>query len=710
MELVRRTETLSIADVLRIPTWPAFEMLAYDADRTYEGYDHVSAREYLDSLGFPEAARRMLFEVFAHSFFVPESDLSAGRLLEMFHFYFTGNPEGLVFDVWDKPFSTGLFEPVQRYLEGLGVRVATDTSAVSIARVNGILEVTTDKGSLPAADGLILATEVNAIRRLVQNSPALSIDEIQLPVQRLRPTSPFAVWRLWMDTPCAEGREPFVGTTGLGRLDNVSLYNLFQDEARDWAERHGGSVIELHAYAVPEGISESALRADLWSNLLTIYPEYRRAIVLDERFIMGQDCPGFGLGEYAERPGTQTALDDVMLAGDFVKLPFPCALMEAAVTSGFMAANQQLARWSVAGVPIQSVEAKGALADIAPAPNLTPRGPTLPELPSLRGKRFFLGRRPQKAVSPALSGPDWAQANPRRIERAWRHASDLPTGGWYVIDAASAISDTPKVYEIAGERLIVWRDRDGLHAAPEACPHMGASLKCASVERGEVVCPWHGLRLGPAGHGSWQHRAVYDDGVLAWVRDDSSGEQVTSKPILPERPSHYIDAVVRMEFDCEPEDIIRNRLDPWHGAPFHPYSFDALTVTDSSDERLVLRVSYRIAGPVVMEVDASFHCSDRRTIVMTILDGEGVGSVVETHATPLGNGRTAMIEATLATSERDGFWRASKAKRFIRPAMAALAKRLWADDGDYAERTAWLRNNGKKNNASKPRSLRTTGS
>ena len=45
-----------------------------------------------------------------------------------------------------------------------------------------------------------------------------------------------------------------------------------------------------------------------------------------------------------------------------------------------------------------------------------------------------------------------------------------------------------------------------------------------------------------------------------------------------------------MEFECEPEDIIRNRLDPWHGAPFHPYSFDALTVTDSSDERLMLSV------------------------------------------------------------------------------------------------------------------------
>ena len=347
--LVQRTETMSFTDVMRVPTWPALEMLAYDAQRTYGGFDNISAREYLDALGFPESARRMLFEVFAHSFFVPESRLSAGRLLEMFHFYFTGNPEGLVFDVWNKPFSTGLFGPVREYLESNGVHVRTSTSALRVERVDGRLKVHTSAGELPDADGLVLATEVGAIRRIVAESPALSVDAIRLPVKRLRPTLPFAVWRLWLDTPSAPDRAPFIGTTGLGRLDNVSLYHLFQDEAHEWAATHKGSVVELHAYAVPEGVSEAALRSDLWSNLLTIYPEYRRALVKDDRFIMGQDCPAFGLGEYSERPEITTALDDVMLAGDFVKLPFPCALMESAVTSGFMAANAHLTRWAVEG-------------------------------------------------------------------------------------------------------------------------------------------------------------------------------------------------------------------------------------------------------------------------------------------------------------------------------------------------------------------------
>ena len=50
---------------------------------------------------------------------------------------------------------------------------------------------------------------------------------------------------------------------------------------------------------------------------------------------------------------------------------------------------------------------------------------------------------------------------------------------------------------------------------------------------------------------------------------------------------------------------------------------------------------------------------------MTIVRGDGLGSVVETHATPIAPGRTAIIEATLATSDRPGFALAARAARFL---------------------------------------------
>ena len=135
-----------------------------------------------------------------------------------------------------------------------------------------------------------------------------------------------------------------------------------------------------------------------------------------------------------------------------------------------------------------------------------------------------------------------------------------------------------------------------------------------------------------------------------------------------------------------------NRLDPWHGAHYHPHSFGRLKVIDKDDETITVRVVYRLTKRLGMEVDARFHCPDPRTIVMTIIDGEGVGSVVETHATPIEPGRCAVIEATLAASERPQFhWFMNAFGRFVRPAIEQRARRLWVEDAAYAERRYELR-------------------
>ena len=144
-------------------------------------------------------------------------------------------------------------------------------------------------------------------------------------------------------------------------LDNISLYHLFENESREWSKNHHGSVVELHAYAVPEHLGEKELRRDLLDALHSLYPETQNARVLDERFIMAQDCPAFAPGSHAARPGVKTPFDGITLAGDFVKLPIPSALMERAVASGFLAANHLLAAHGVRPEPIRSIPRRGIL-------------------------------------------------------------------------------------------------------------------------------------------------------------------------------------------------------------------------------------------------------------------------------------------------------------------------------------------------------------
>lgn len=305
-------------------------------------------------------------------------------------------------------------------------------------------------------------------------------------------------------------------------------------------------------------------------------------------------------------------------------------------------------------------------------------------------KFLNVGRKlpPTDAISDL---PDWKQAQPAWINSALEHALAKPAGGWFVVDATRAIGDGPHGYRIDGEDYVVWRTADGIAVAPDSCPHMGARMSDGFVRDGCVVCPWHGLAIGTEGLGAWKPLTTFDDGVLLWLRS-AKGEELTDEPILPARPDPYFDATMRLEAKCDPRDVIANRLDPWHGSHFHPHSFGNLRALEKTDSTVTVRVVYRMTKRVGMEVDAIFECPDPRTIVMTIIRGEGVGSVVETHATPIEPGRSAVIETTLATSDRPQFLPfMNMFARFVRPVIESRARRLWVEDGAYAERRYELR-------------------
>ncbi|MGW7101859.1 DUF5914 domain-containing protein [Streptomyces sp. NPDC054838] len=307
--------------------------------------------------------------------------------------------------------------------------------------------------------------------------------------------------------------------------------------------------------------------------------------------------------------------------------------------------------------------------------------------------------------------PTWRAASPRTIGASLERALARPSGNWYVLGASSGIGPgRPHGFAVAGEEIVAWRDGQGrLAAGSGICPHLGAPLARARVHCGTLVCHWHGMALDGGPVAGWTGYPAHDDGVLCWIRLDAhGGEEPTPRPAVPRRPgpARAVAAVYEATGTCEPEDIVANRLDPWHGAWFHPYSFVDLRVLDAPgpssapDEALVVRVSFRLAGRVVIPVTAEFTAPGPRTVVMRITEGEGRGSVVETHATPLGPGRdgrprTRVTEAVIAASERPGFAVARAGAALLRPLMRQAAGRLWKDDLAYAERRWQLRSTGR---------------
>jgi nitrite reductase/ring-hydroxylating ferredoxin subunit len=305
--------------------------------------------------------------------------------------------------------------------------------------------------------------------------------------------------------------------------------------------------------------------------------------------------------------------------------------------------------------------------------------------------------------------PTYAAARPALIDAAVKRAGARPSGNWFVLAASRQIrGDRPCGMTVAGVEVVAWRDAEGqLIAGPGACPHLGAPLALAAMDCGALVCRWHGLRIGPDEGSGWSPLPAHDDGVLAWVRlDAAGGEEPLSAPVIPARPPHRtsVASVTTMTGTCEPADVVANRLDPWHGSWFHPYSFSRLSVlatpaeadTAGEDDRFLVAVTFRIAPGLGVPVTAEFTCPEPRTVVMRIIEGEGAGSVVETHATPRGRGpdglpRTSVIEAVVAGSQRPGFAVARAAAPALRPVMRRAAARLWRDDLAYAERRYQLR-------------------
>lgn len=304
--------------------------------------------------------------------------------------------------------------------------------------------------------------------------------------------------------------------------------------------------------------------------------------------------------------------------------------------------------------------------------------------------------------------PLYADAKPGIIEAALDRALHRPTGNWFAFASSDDVrGDRPLGARVAGVELVAWRSRHGeLIVGPAGCPHLGADLATGSVSGGTLICPWHGLAIdGAACRSTWIPLPSHDDGVLAWVRLDTvGGESPLDRPVIPTRPDgDTLAAVTRIVGACEPSDIIANRLDPWHGAWFHPHSFallDVLSTPTDDDDRYVVSVTFRV-GRLGVPTIAEFTCPDARTIVMRIVEGEGVGSVVETHATPLGPGpdgrpNVAVLEAVIAQSPRPGF----RVARAMAPLATRLIRhaghRLWRDDLEYAERRYRLRREGSR--------------
>ncbi|MGY4708869.1 FAD-dependent oxidoreductase [Mycolicibacterium sp. CBM1] len=355
-----RSPTFRLRDMLRLNAVAAAPLAAVSVPEIYDQLDGRDAETFLTDINFPVAARHLAFEVFARSFFARPERLSAAELATMFHIYFLGSSEGLVFDVAESNFDTALWEPLREYLIGRGVQFRTEVCAESVG-LGGtrVLQVRDSTGATIDADGVVLATDVAGLQKIVAASPGLGDEGWRGRVADLRTAPPFMVQRLWLDRPVDPGRPAFLGTGGLEPVDNISVVSSYERQAAEWARAHGGSVVEVHSYSVVDTPPFDGLRDRMLGRLHQLFPETTQARIVGETLLLRDDCPLFWPGAFAGRPTVDTPVTGLVLAGDGIRIDLPVALMERAATTGWSAANRLLAGWGIGGHTLHTVPVQG---------------------------------------------------------------------------------------------------------------------------------------------------------------------------------------------------------------------------------------------------------------------------------------------------------------------------------------------------------------
>lgn len=455
------------------------EITGFRNPQSFERLDQMSVAEWVAS-DFPRGLYDLYFLPFAKSSLNAPDVLSAGELMQFFHFYFFGNPEGLAFNGTCQDMGRSLVDPLVEAIQANGGSVLTGVSVSQVNWQDGkiagltyqeggvatsavpfwvdrnpllssetmdyfgagdqvfslapgadvalsltcthqgctvqrqgqtrgdtgylcpchgaaygrdgnvlagpatenlrqyrVLQRQGDQVQLAAvplgagavtafpltADYYVMAADIPGIKALFSLATGGPDPILVAQVDQLQVADPFAVGRFWFDRDFDWQHSWFTSLSGYQLTDSITLYHRIQEDYMAWAERTGGSVVELHAYCYKE--KEFPTQADLLNTfeaeLYEIVPALQGARVLHRQLVNQKNFAGFPPGSFANRPETTTPVPNLMFAGDWVRMPFPCGLMERAVSSGLLAANAILQQEGVKRRPILSVNPEGVL-------------------------------------------------------------------------------------------------------------------------------------------------------------------------------------------------------------------------------------------------------------------------------------------------------------------------------------------------------------
>ncbi|MEE9119370.1 MAG: FAD-dependent oxidoreductase [Calditrichia bacterium] len=333
--------------------------LRYNRDKTFRKYDKISFQEFIEEVNLPKELK-LIFITFSRAFFAEPKYMSMAELIKSFHYYFLSNDLGIIYDVLDDDFEKTLWTPFRNYLRKYDYSINTGIEVDGIGFQGEKFSV-----SGKIYDYLIIASDVKNTPKIIKNSEDLkkANPEFARQLETIKTSQRYAVLRIWIDKNVKGDLPFFIFTDAVKILDSVTIYHQMEKTSADWVKKNGGGIFELHSYAVPDDMADGEeVRKQLLDEFEKYFPEIRDYKIRYEYFQFRNDFTAFHTNLYNSRPEYKTPVPNLYLAGDWVKLPCPAMLMEAATTSALYAANDIFQREGLREEPIFSVPLKGIFA------------------------------------------------------------------------------------------------------------------------------------------------------------------------------------------------------------------------------------------------------------------------------------------------------------------------------------------------------------
>jgi len=356
---MRKSGIYSYANIIANPKFiKMLELVKYEMQKTFEKFDHISFKNFADDVNL-QPQMRLMFTTFSRAFFAEPHLISMAELIKSFHFYFLSNDLGLIYDVLNDDFEETLWKPAKDFLSRFKSKINLKTQVESITKLNNKFSINGEE-----FDYTILASDVKGTKQIIEKSDYLKSQHPTFynNMLELKQSQRYSVLRIWIDKDVRKDVPFFIFTDALKILDSVTIYHRMEQSSKEWANRNGGGIFELHSYALPDEFPESEVRSQLLREFEVYFPEISGYLIQYEYLQVKNDFTAFHTNLFINRPGVNTEVDNLFLAGDWVKLDQPAMLMEAATTSALYCTNNILSKERLKQEPIFSVPKGGIFA------------------------------------------------------------------------------------------------------------------------------------------------------------------------------------------------------------------------------------------------------------------------------------------------------------------------------------------------------------